>query len=143
MMAPGTENVLVPTTGSEQKSLDVALEAAAEFIAASKAAATRRAYASDWRDFAAWCADHGQVALPAAAATVAAYLGALASDGAKVSTVRRRWAGIGDAHRRAGHDNPAAHAGVNATLADIARTLGSEDLRLSKGAYFEPGFCCF
>jgi hypothetical protein len=37
MMAPGTENTLVPTPGSEQKSLEVAVEAAAEFIAAAKA----------------------------------------------------------------------------------------------------------
>jgi integrase len=42
-----------------------------------------------------------------------------------VSTVRRRCAAIGDVLRRAGHDNPAAHAGVKATLAGIARTLGS------------------
>jgi integrase len=83
------------------------------------------AYASDWRDFVAWCADHEQIDLPAAPATVAAYLGALASAGTKVSTVRRRCAAIGDVHRRAGHDNPAAHAGVKATLAGIARTLGS------------------
>jgi integrase len=121
MMAPDPENALVPTPWSEQKSLEVAVEAAAEFIAASKAAATRRAYA----DFAAWCADHGQVDLPAAPATVAAYLGALATAGTKASTVRRRCAAIGDVHRRAGHDNPAAHAGVKATLAGIARTLGS------------------
>jgi integrase len=63
--------------------------------------------------------------LPAAPATVAAYLGALASAGAKVSTVRRRCAAIADAHRRNGHDNPASHAGVKATLAGIARTLGA------------------
>jgi hypothetical protein len=46
MMAPGTENALVPTPGSEQKSLDVAVKAAAEFIAAAKADNTRRAYAA-------------------------------------------------------------------------------------------------
>jgi hypothetical protein len=120
-------NELVPTPGPKpeagQKSIEVAVEAAAGFIAASKADATRRAYASDWRDFAAWCADHGQNELPAAPATVAAYLSALASAGAKVSTIRRRCAAIADAHRRNGHDNPAAHAGVKATLAGIARTL--------------------
>jgi len=38
--------------------------------------------------------------------------------------VRRRCAAIGDAHRRANLDNPAGHAGVKATLAGIARTLG-------------------
>jgi integrase len=125
MMVPGMENALVPAPESGPKSLEIAERAAAGFIAASKADATRRAYAADWRDFAAWCAAHQQVELPAAPATVAAYLGALATGGAKVSTVRRRCAAIGDAHRRGGHDNPAAHAGVKATLAGIARTLGA------------------
>jgi hypothetical protein len=90
MKAPGMSNELVPmpapTPDSGQKSLELAVGAAAGFIAASKAAATRRAYASDWRDFTAWCVDHGQTNLPA----VAAYLSALASAGAKISTVRRR-----------------------------------------------------
>jgi hypothetical protein len=125
MTVPGMENALVPSTDCGQKSLEMAVEAAADFIAASKSTATRRAYASDWRDFASWCTAHGQTELPAAPATVAAYLGALASAGAKVSTVQRRCAAIGDAHRRNGHDNPAAHAGVKATLAGIARTLGA------------------
>jgi site-specific recombinase XerD len=129
MTASDTENALVPASGPNRRggrqSLEIAEEAVAEFIAASKADATRRAYASDWRDFAAWCAAHQQVQLPAAPATVAAYLGALATAGAKVSTVRRRCAAIGDAHRRGGHENPAAHAGVKATLAGIARTLGA------------------
>jgi site-specific recombinase XerD len=123
----GNELVPTPAPGPENgpKSIEVAIEVAAEFIAASKADATRRAYASDWRDFAAWCADHGQSALPAAPGTIAAYLGALASAGAKVSTVRRRISAIADAHRRSGYDNPAAHAGVRATLAGIARKLGT------------------
>jgi integrase len=129
MTASDSENALVPASGpspkSGRQSLEIAQEAAAEFITASKAAATRRAYAADWRDFTAWSAAHQQVELPAAPATVAAYLGALATAGAKVSTVRRRCAAIGDAHRRGGHDNPAAHAGVKATLAGIARTLGA------------------
>jgi integrase len=129
MTASDTENALVPAPGPNpqagRQSLEIAQEAVAEFITASKANATRRAYASDWRDFAAWCAAHQQVERPAAPATVAAYLGALATAGAKVSTVRRRCAAIGDAHRRGGHDNPGAHAGVKATLAGIARTLGA------------------
>jgi site-specific recombinase XerD len=129
MTASGTESALVPASGPNprggRQSLENAQEAAAEFITASKADATRRAYASDWRHFTAWCAAHQQVELPAAPANVAAYLGALASAGAKVSTVRRRCAAIGDAHRHGGYDNPAAHAGVKATLAGIGRTLGA------------------
>jgi hypothetical protein len=35
----------------------------AEIDATEKALATRAAYASDWRDFAAWCASRGATAL--------------------------------------------------------------------------------
>jgi hypothetical protein len=43
MKAPGMGNALVPTPGSEGKSLEKAAEAAADFIAASQAENTRRA----------------------------------------------------------------------------------------------------
>jgi site-specific recombinase XerD len=118
-------NALVPTPVSGPKALEIAQEAALDFIAASKADATTRAYASDWADFHTWCESVTLNPLPAAPATVAAYLGALATAGAKVSTVRRRCAAIADVHRRNGHDNPTSHAGVKATLAGIARTLGA------------------
>ena len=42
------------------------------YAAAEKALATRAAYASDWRDFAAWCASRGATALPAHQGIVAA-----------------------------------------------------------------------
>jgi hypothetical protein len=38
------------------------------------AAETKRLYAADWGAFEAWCDAAGQPALPAAAATVAAFL---------------------------------------------------------------------
>jgi hypothetical protein len=67
--------------------------------------------------------DHPQRAAAATPATVAAYLGA----------PRARAEGVDDAaalrrDRRAGHDNPAAHAGVKATLAGISPTPGSAAL---------------
>jgi hypothetical protein len=42
------------------------------FAEAEKAPATRAAYASDWRDFAAWCVLRGATALPAHQGIVAA-----------------------------------------------------------------------
>ena len=45
-----------------------------EYAEASRAPNTWRAYQSDLRHFAAWCAQHGLDPLPAAATTVAAYL---------------------------------------------------------------------
>ena len=54
------------------------LGAAAGYVAAAKAANTRTAYASDWARFAGWCADRELAALPAAPATLGAYLTAAA-----------------------------------------------------------------
>src|SRR5215471_15738480 len=101
--------------------LAAARQATAEFITASKAKATRAAYAADWRDFEAWCRSHGLSSLPASPESVAAYLSAQVAASRKVSTIRRRCAAIGHAHKTAGHDNPAGHAGVKATLNGIAR----------------------
>jgi hypothetical protein len=52
----------------------VAVEAAAEFIAAAKADNTRRAYAADSRNFQSWCAQHRLVSLSATPENVAIYL---------------------------------------------------------------------
>ena len=54
------------------------VDATMAYAQAEKAASTRAAYASDWADFAAWCAHRGATALPAQQGIVAAYLSALA-----------------------------------------------------------------
>lgn len=113
----------VPAIGGGE--LAESRRATAEFIAAAKADATRLAYAADWRDFKFWCASHELDALPASPENVAVYLSSLATAGRKLSTIRRRCAAIAHMHRQAGHDNPAAHTGVRATVSGIARTLGS------------------
>jgi hypothetical protein len=94
--------------------LSTAVEAAFDFIAASRSKATLRAYRSDWRDFEKWCDSHCLIKLPADSRTVAAYLSAMAMAPrpAKIATIRRRLATIGYAHR-------------SATMAGIARTIGS------------------
>jgi hypothetical protein len=66
------------------------LGAAAGFVDAAKAANTRTAYASDWARFAGWCADRELAALPAAPATLGAYLTAAATDPA-AHPPRPRW----------------------------------------------------
>ena len=48
------------------------IDATMAYAEAEKALATREAYASDWRDFAAWCASRGATALPAHVGIVAA-----------------------------------------------------------------------
>jgi integrase len=96
-----------------------------DYVARASAAATLRAYQSDWRLFCAWCEESGYRSLPATPAIVAAFLTLLAERGfvpqapqrsrggraavAKPlgrSTISRRLAAIMFAHRAAGIDPP-------------------------------------
>lgn len=110
--------------GMALPSLQALDEALAGFAAGAKSAATRRAYASDWRDFTAFCADLGAEPLPALGLTVARYLTHLAGLGRSVSTIDRRTAAIALAHRMAGYDSPTAREDVRQVLAGIRNTLG-------------------
>jgi site-specific recombinase XerD len=82
-------------------------------------------YATDWRDFAAWCASRGATALPAHVGIVAAYLSSLADSGRKASTIGRRAAAIGYRHKMAGYEPPTTQEGVRAVLRGIRRTIGA------------------
>ena len=104
--------------------LAASLKSATDYAAASKSEATRRAYRSDWEDFAAWCAGSGADPLPAAPATLAGYIAQLADRGKKVSTIRRRLAAIAYAHRLKGYPGPTDAEPVKAVLAGIRRRIG-------------------
>jgi len=97
-----------------------------QFLAASKAASTRRAYRADWDHFEAWCRHHSLAALPATPETVALYITALAASH-KPATLRRRLTVIGLAHQAARHPSPASmqQTLVGETLKGIRRTLGT------------------
>ncbi|HEV2303171.1 MAG TPA: site-specific integrase [Stellaceae bacterium] len=97
---------------------------AAEFARASRAPATERAYRSDWADFSDWCASFGLDPLPADPATVGAYLTARAGQ-LKTSTLSRRIAAIGAAHRLAGQGFDASHPAIARVLSGIRRRYGS------------------
>jgi site-specific recombinase XerD len=122
-------NELVPAADSPSKSLETAVQAAADFITASRAKSTLRAYASDWRNFTTWCEGVNLERLPALPGTVAAYLSALATAGAKVKTIERRCTAVRHFHVQAALDNPAAHPGVKATLDGIRRQLGTAPVK--------------
>ena len=96
-----------------------------EYLVASKAERTVRAYRSDLADFDAWCAAHERSPLPAAPETVADYLAAMASAGRKASTITRRLSAISQAHRMAGHDSPTHAQVVRMTASGIRRQLGT------------------
>ena len=90
----------------------MALAAVQALARKAAAPATLRAYKADWTHYAAWCAMAGFVPVPAAPATVGAYLASLAESHAP-TTVRRRLSAIGKMHRF--NDLPwnAAHRDVN------------------------------
>ena len=85
---------------SPAKPAEIALAAALAYAQGADAPETRRAYATDWRDFTAWCAKTGLDPLPAAPETIAAFLAAAAPRLA-LATLRRRLAAIARAHRQA------------------------------------------
>jgi hypothetical protein len=74
---------LAITDGSSLPALGTEIESAAEYARAEKAAATRRAYRSDFALFRSWCEAKRVPALPAAPKAVAAFLAAEANRGAK------------------------------------------------------------
>jgi integrase len=71
----------------------------------SQAENTRSAYASDWKDFAAWCRSTGRSALPASADTLTLFVMDRLKT-RKVSTVERRLAAIVSRHERDGRPSP-------------------------------------
>lgn len=104
-------------------SLDGLEDEARGYLAASRAASTVRAYASDWRAFTAWCATHGVTALPAEPTTVVLYLTDLART-ATTATIGRRLSSISVAHQAAGFASPTADILVRSAWSGIRRTIG-------------------
>ena len=100
-----------------------ALDTAQALARKAAAPATLRAYKADWTHYAAWCAGHGFVPVPAAPATVGAYLASLAGSHAP-STIRRRLAALGKMHRF--NDLPwnTAHRDIQGPLQGLLRTHG-------------------
>ncbi|MGI8547188.1 MAG: site-specific integrase [Gemmatimonadaceae bacterium] len=95
---------------------------AATYAAASHAPNTRRAYASDWRDFTTWCAAHEAAARPADPRVLLLYLTAAAKKHSNVRTIARRLAAITWYHRDAGFPSPVEEASVQRVWRGIRRT---------------------
>ena len=114
------------TTGRNAHALTVPadLKAVRDYVDASLAPNTRRAYRASLAAFRAWCEAEKVDALPASPETVAAFLSAGADEGLRVSTLEQRAAAIRWAHRAAGQENPTKSELVAATLKGIRRKLG-------------------
>ena len=101
------------------------LEAHAEKAAGAFAANTKAAYASDTRIFTAWCADRDLCALPATAATIAAFVADMATT-RKPATVARYVTSVGVMHTAAGIAiSPTHHSDVRLALKTMRRTYGT------------------
>jgi site-specific recombinase XerD len=121
--------VPIPSGSALPAALAPDLIRAADFAREEKAAATRRAYRSDFRIFEAWCRSRGVSALPAAAETVAAFLAHDVESGSRPSTLGRRVAAIRYAHKLAGQPVPTDDERVKATMRGIRRSLGTAPLK--------------
>jgi site-specific recombinase XerD len=104
-------------------SLDEALDAAAGYAKASRAAATWRAYESDWKVFQRWCEAVDCVPLPATPHTVALFLAAEATLGRAPPTLGRRLAAIRLMHVGARLASPHDAIEVDEVLRGIRRTF--------------------
>jgi site-specific recombinase XerD len=111
----------LPSAG---ETLRAEADAARTFAREQHAAATRKAYRSDFQIFQTWCAARGLESLPALAPVVATFLSSEAQRGAKPATIARRLAAIRYAHSLAGADSPTAAEPVKAVMRGIRRTLG-------------------
>lgn len=115
---------IIPLKNTDLERLELA-ETAQHYIDQSLSFATRKAYASDFKIFSAWCAAHTLAALPAAPETVALFLADQAQNHVAASTLNRRLAAIKCAHEAQGHATPTAHKGVTAALKGIRRAKGT------------------
>ena len=98
-----------------------ALEAAQALARKATAPATLRAYKADRTHSADWCTAHGFVPVPAAPATVGAYLASLAGSHAP-ATIRRRLSALGKMHRFNDLAWNPAHRDIQGPLQGALRT---------------------
>ena len=122
-----TALIRTPSSPLIPQLLDAEIIAAEAYVAAARAPATRRAYASDWRIFVTWCEARAIGSLPAAPEAVAIFLASQAQEGVAPSTIGRRLAAIGYMHAQASLDPPQQQLGAVAirnVVAGIRRTHG-------------------
>ena len=125
----GTVGTLITTTSIPvTAALPVSREHAERIEAAAAevlSVNTRRAYATAWRAWSAWCASEDVEPLTAQPLHVAAYLAERAEAGAGISTLRTAVAAIAHEHASRGATSPAIHPGVRRVLRGLARRQAS------------------
>ncbi len=116
--------VALPFAAGQVANLAPVAEQAREYARRSKAASTRRGYATDWRSFCAFCAAHGLIPLPASPETVCFYVSACAGR-LKASSIQRHVSAVSQQHQLRGFESPTRNAQVRAVLAGIRRVHGT------------------
>ncbi|GLS46944.1 tyrosine-type recombinase/integrase [Methylobacterium brachythecii] len=113
----------VETAPGTTLDLEALAARAAGLAEGARADATRKAYRSDWRHFAGWCAGHGLVDLPAMPSTVGLYLAAHETL-LSIATLTRRLSAIAVAHRMAGHPMDTRHPAIRDVMRGLRRANG-------------------
>jgi integrase len=121
--------VIIPPIAVPMCLADAEIAAVLSYAEQEKSEGTRRAYRSDFRIFTIWCLARGLESMPATASTVARFLSSQADGGLKASTIGRRGAAIGYAHRLAGHEAPGNSEACKAVVRGIRRTIGVAPVR--------------
>ena len=99
-------------------------EATLNNLRSSKANNTLKAYKSDFKDFALFCAKHGFKSMPSEPKIVSLYITHL-SKNSKISTLRRRLVSISMVHKLKGHYLDTKHPIIVENLMGIRRVKGS------------------
>jgi site-specific recombinase XerD len=114
------------------------LRLAERYAESALAPSTTRAYERDWLTFARWCAERSLTAIPAAPATVAAFLAGEAEREFRPVTIAGRAAAIAAAHRAQDHPNPCDSGAVAAVMSGIRRKHGTAPRRQAKPLELDP-----
>ena len=94
-------------------------------LKSSKANNTIRAYKSDFKDFALFCAQNGFKSLPSEPKIISLYLTHLSTKEVKMSTLKRRLVSIGVIHKLQGHYLDTKHPSIIENIMGIKRRKGS------------------
>jgi site-specific recombinase XerD len=94
------------------------------FAEQAKSPQTKRAYQSDWNDFALWCQRHNLHPMPATPQCIALYL-TEKSESLKISSLRRRLTAISQVHKMQEVEFNAAHVAIRSVWAGIRRAKGT------------------
>jgi integrase len=123
MLAPTSLPVPVVPAGADAEALRTHLQRYAAAARGAFADNSARALRADLALFTAWCRTAGLLPLPATAATVAAFIGAMAAIRAPAS-IRRYVSSIATPHGAAGVASPTAASEVTLALRRLHRAKG-------------------